>query len=201
MDKATPLRARCHTHPDVTAVALCEVCGHALCLECAIPVRGETIGTECLAERIPDSSLAPPPPAASPRRPVPDRVALLALAVAVGASLLPWTRFGTGSGPLGAWGFSPARYASAVGPLAVAGLALVWAVSRPPRASERVRAVVAIASGTLVAACAVLALIRPVPFTRANPVPLLAVAAGLVAALAWPVWGRMRPDRSKTPLA
>jgi hypothetical protein len=199
MDKATPVRARCHAHPGVAAVAYCDVCGRALCLECAVPVRGEVVGTECLATVLPESSPANHSPPPQPRRTIPDRVALGALALAAVATLLPWTQFGTGSRPFGAWGFSPLRHASAVGPLAAAAVLALWLASRPHAPwAERYRMAIAAGLGTLVVAFSFLALVHPAPFTRGNASPFLALTGGLVAALAWPVWARLRPDRSRT---
>lgn len=198
MDDATPVRARCLTHPGVAAVAFCDSCGGALCLDCAIPVRGEVIGIECLATRVPDSP--PPAEAAAGRRTIPDRVSLGGLLLALLASLLPWTQFGVADGAFGGWG-TPLRYGSLVGPLAAAGLLAIWLASRPGTRAERVRAALAVLAGTLVVIASLLAIGRPPPFTRPSAGPYVAIAGGLTAALAWPVWARLRPDRTKRVIA
>ena len=202
MDKTTPVRARCHLHPGVVAVAYCDQCGTALCLDCAVPVRGEVIGPECLATTVPETIASAAGAPSHPRRPVADRVALGGLALALLATLLPWARFGAGSRAFGAWGFSPLRHASAVGILATAGLAALWFGSRPsgPR-SPRLRGTLAAGFGALIAVFSLLAAWHPVAFTRTSPAPFLAAAGGLVAALAWPVWARLRPNRSTRAVA
>src|SRR6266545_1863923 len=100
-EKSTKSGDRCDLHPASPSVAECQSCGRPLCLACAVPVRGRVLGVECL-----EAALGPGLPAevlpARERWTVPWTIVGLAFAVAVGATLLPWTRFGEGSHPLGA---------------------------------------------------------------------------------------------------
>jgi len=91
----------CATHPGRPAVARCGVCDRPLCLACAVPVRGEAIGAECLSAVLGDEGVPAPPERAHP--PAAPFLALLGSLVAVVGTALPWTRFGPGSGALGAW--------------------------------------------------------------------------------------------------
>ncbi|HYG72419.1 MAG TPA: hypothetical protein VEC15_09075, partial [Actinomycetota bacterium] len=55
---------RCSVHPSEASIATCDVCRRTMCLSCTVPVRGGTVGQECLSIALgPD---APPPEA--PRR-------------------------------------------------------------------------------------------------------------------------------------
>jgi hypothetical protein len=196
MDKAAPGRMRCQTHPTVVAVATCDACGRQLCLDCATPVRGEVFGPECLPDVLPDAPPGPAPDVPA-RRTAADRIALGGLAVAAVASFLPWARFGVGSSAFGAWGFSPPRYATPVGPLAILGVLLLWMSSRPAApASESLRRRIALVAGTLIAVLSLLAVIRPEPFAEPNLVPFAALACGLAAALARPLSLVRRPKRA-----
>jgi hypothetical protein len=91
----------CATHPGRPAVARCGVCDRPLCLACAVPVRGEAIGAECLSAVLGDEGV-PAPPERAHRPPAPF-LALLGALVALAGTTLPWTRFGAGSGAFGAW--------------------------------------------------------------------------------------------------
>src|SRR5437879_3371574 len=102
-EQFTRSAARCLTHPSSPSVALCDSCGRPLCLRCAVPVRGEVYGPECLAEVLgPDGATAATALPAPPRNLLFDLTGL-GLVVAVVASLLPWTRFGQPSGVFGGW--------------------------------------------------------------------------------------------------
>jgi hypothetical protein len=106
------------------------------------------------------------------------RVTGVALVVLVGATVFPWTRFGTASGWFGAWG-APLRWSTVTA--AAASLALlVWIVRRGP---GRVAAWAVGALSIVAAAGAGLAVINPPPFTKASPAPFVALAAGAAAAV------------------
>ena len=49
-ERATKVADRCATHPGRPMAASCERCGRALCIGCAVPVRGVAYGPECLGE-------------------------------------------------------------------------------------------------------------------------------------------------------
>ena len=104
-ERTTKGAERCATHPSRLTVGRCDVCGRPLCVECAVPVRGRVLGAECLPEVLGSDLPAtePPRPWRSLRSPV-DRVIGAAFAVAALATLLPWTRFSTGSGFAGGVG-------------------------------------------------------------------------------------------------
>lgn len=118
-DKAS----KCNRHPGTAAVAECDECGIALCLKCSVPVRGKVLGPECLPEEL-RGELPPPQPT---RR---DRVTFaltgVGATVAAAASVLPWKRYGLGSGPFGAWG-TTMRWSILAGVASIICL-LLWAL-------------------------------------------------------------------------
>lgn len=81
-------------------MASCDACGRALCVACAVPVRGSVVGPECLAEVLPDV----PEPAVPTRPRLWGRwVAGAGFAIVLAASILPWARYGDASGMFEAW--------------------------------------------------------------------------------------------------
>jgi hypothetical protein len=171
---------RCANHPSRTIVAACDVCGRPLCVECAVPVRGRVLGTECIPEILGEQTVIVPPKPWRRRavRSPADRVAGALLAVAAGTTLLPWTRFSSGSGFAGAWALD-ARWSMDVAVVSVVALMLWFLLGRRPRATR----VVAIIGGTLIAAASWLAILNPPPFTKPALAPWLALAAGVGAAV------------------
>lgn len=168
---------RCSLHPGTQAVATCEGCGRALCLWCAVPVRGVAYGAECL-----NLVLGDPPPveAETPRRRAPI-YAVVGFAVALASTVLPWTTFGEGSTLFGAWSLAP-RWALLAAVAALLGFGR--ALTRPRRGihSDRAWDGALIALGTLVVAGSTLEWFRP-PFpSRPSVVPWIAAAAGAFAA-------------------
>lgn len=172
---------RCRVHPGSHAVASCDVCGRSVCLACAIPVRGRTLGAECLSTVLgpdaPVTALPEPEPAAAART-----LARVAFALAVVATMLPWSRFGPGSEALGAWG-RPLRWSTVVAVAAVVGLLLSTGRWFRPGSGSSWDAALA-ATGALVSAGALLAIWRPPDFGPPWVGPWVAVAAGLVACVA-----------------
>ncbi len=57
---------KCYHHPEADAVQECRLCGHPLCADCSVLVKGAPYCRTCLAEKVE----APPPPAAP--APLPD---------------------------------------------------------------------------------------------------------------------------------
>ena len=174
---------RCAVHPTRSSVSRCSNCRRPLCLTCAVPVRGRVLGPECLAEEL--GADAPPEP--SPRAAVPGgrlrAIAGWALVVALAATLLPWSRFGVGSGVFGAWG-RQVRWAHLATLASGAGI-LVWLVRRMLGDGDRRGFDVAIAVlGALTFAGALLAISRPPPFTHTAVGPWVAGIAGAVACAA-----------------
>ncbi len=117
---------RCSVHPGSVAVAVCDGCGRRMCLSCAVPVRGGTVGNECLVR-----VLGPDAPEGHPedRRAPGDTAFLLAglgFVAAVVAAVVPWTNKLTSShvrGFLGSFETSPVSWALASAVAAVVGLA------------------------------------------------------------------------------
>ena len=102
--------------------------------------------------------------------------------VAFVATALPWTRFGVGSGALGAWASWP-RWATLS--VLAATLGCVTWITRQVRSRGGVGLDVAQAVlGGLVTAGALLAITRPPAFTRTWIGPWVALTAGLVAMVA-----------------
>jgi hypothetical protein len=150
-----------------------------MCLACAIPVRGGTLGAECLSSALgPDAvpaERAPIEPGRSARL-----LARIAFALAVLATTLPWSRFGAGAEPFGAWSRSP-KWSLVAAIAAVAGLSLSLARRFASRAGPAWDVVLALAGAVVVAASA-LALLRPPEFTSPWLGPWAALTAGLIAA-------------------
>jgi hypothetical protein len=168
---------RCANHPSRLTVATCELCGRPLCVECAVPVRGRVLGTECLPEVLGDDTPTSPPLRAWQRYRFPiDRVTGASLAVAVVVTLLPWTRFSTGSGFAGAWAIDR-RWSM----LAACGAVLTFVACLGLGRRAAVARSVAIMGGAAIAAGSLLAALNPPPFTKPALAPWIALAAGVVA--------------------
>jgi hypothetical protein len=181
-ERSTKSADRCDVHPGSPSVAMCDGCGRPMCLVCATPVRGRTLGVECLAEAIgPGLASAATPPEE------PARFAWLLIGAAFGvamiATLLPWTRFGEGSGPFGAWG--RAAQWSLVAAIGAAFGLIVWLLMSRARTQPLLLwLVVEAALGAAVALGSVLAAVRPPPFTRPWLGPWIGAPAGLLASAA-----------------
>jgi hypothetical protein len=190
-ERTTKGTERCASHPSRLTVGTCDVCGRPLCIECAVPVRGRVLGPECLSEVLGDDI-----PAATPARPwrrsrAPvDRMIGASLAVAVVATLFPWTRFSTGSGFAGAWALQ-VRWSTLTACAAVIGLALWLTLGRRPQVARTA----AIVCGTLVAVGSLLAALNPPPFTKPALAPWISLGAGAVAA----ALGTFAVSRSPVP--
>ena len=107
-------------------------------------------------------------------------LAWIAFAVAVLATILPWSRFGAGAEPFGAWSRSPA-WSMVAAVAAVMGLSLSIArrfARNPGPAWDLLLAL----AGALVVAASALALLRPPEFTSPWVGPWAALVAGLIAA-------------------
>jgi hypothetical protein len=177
-DERTRGAERCSVHAAAASVATCDGCGRELCLSCAIPVRGRILGVECLASALgPDA----PVPLVEEREPgwPARRVAAVAFAAAVIATVLPWSRFGRGAEVFGAWGTTPS-WSVLVAVAAVAGLAASLLFRVWPHLVRTSEAMVAVAAVVVVAG-SILALARPPAFTSPWLGPWVALGAGLAA--------------------
>jgi hypothetical protein len=171
---------RCANHPSRLTVATCELCGRPLCVECAVPVRGRVLGIECLSEALGEDTPTSPPLRTWRRHRSPiDRVIGASLAVATLVTLLPWTRFGTGSGFAGGWAIDR-RWSM----LAACGAVLTFVAWLGLGRRATVARTVAIMAGALIGAGALLAALNPPPFTKPALAPWIALAAGVVATAA-----------------
>lgn len=157
-------------------MARCDGCGRPLCLACATPVRGGALGAECLQAAIgPD---APVPERTSVGTPPARIVVRAAFALAVVATVLPWSRFGAGSGAFGGWSRSP-RWSIPVAVAATVGLLV--AVGRPRLPGGRVWDAVLVAAGAVLTAGSALSLLAPPDFASPWIGPWVAFFAGLAA--------------------
>ncbi len=181
-ERSTRSDERCDQHPARQAVAHCDGCSRPLCLGCAIPVRGRVLGIECL----PESTDAGASGRSARPRPALTRARLLqgaAFALALFATVLPWSRFGMGASAFGAWG-STVRWALVVTLAALVGC-LLWGIRQATGWPEdQPSDVVLAALGGVLALGALLAIWHPPAFTRASIGPVLAVVAGLGACAA-----------------
>jgi hypothetical protein len=190
-ERTTKGAERCANHPSRTTAGVCDVCGRPLCVECAVPVRGRVLGSECLADVLGDDLAVSTTPGPWRRmRSTPDRLTGAFLAVAALATLLPWTRFSTGSGFAGGWAFD-LRWSMLAAGGATTGLG-VWL-----RAADRpsVARIAAIVCGAAVSAGSLFAILNPPPFTKPALAPWIALVSG-AGALVLGASGRIR---SNTP--
>jgi hypothetical protein len=186
-ERATKVADRCATHPGRPKAAACERCGRSLCIVCAVPVRGVAYGPECLGEVLGDD--APPVEAPKPTRAPADRVAGVALLVALAATLAPWTRFGAGSGWFhGAWS-ADVRWSMLAAISALVG-AIAWWTAKPGRGTIGRRVCLGACVGLAVGA--LLSILNPPPFTKPALAPWVALAAAIVALAALLARGEAR---------
>lgn len=170
----------CSQHPHSPSVGTCEDCGREVCLTCAVPFRGRVLGTECAAKIL---GQEPPPLQVEDRRGRPPRLLTgIGFAIATLATLVPWKKFGEGSGLFGAWGLSP-RWSMLAAAAAILGLA-IWATVAVGRARPGSKWMFALRlMAVLVIAGSVLHLVRPPPFGPSSFGPWVAIAGGLAALL------------------
>jgi hypothetical protein len=182
------ITGRCETHPGRPAVGRCDSCGRLLCIGCAVPVRGQVLGPECVGEVLGQEAtheVASPP--RRPRRPG-LRLAGVGFAGAVVASALPWSnRFSSHeTGLFGGWGFSPLAWSLVAAGAGVIGAAAWVTAQWRPRRGRMLRGAMLALAG-LVAAGAVLYLLGPPPFSHPWLGPWVALGAGTIA-LAGLLW-------------
>ncbi|HEX2088611.1 MAG TPA: hypothetical protein VHI54_01580 [Actinomycetota bacterium] len=166
---------RCATHPAAPEVGQCSVCGRALCLTCATPVRGDLVGPECLSAVLDE---IPPP------TPVPVHVPASANWLVMGGfglvallSIFPWSRYGDSSGFLEAWTVHWSLLAVTAGVAGFAGA--LWLTRRP--ADPRIETALYAGLALVVATAAILHLRRPPPLSASAVAPVLAIGAALIA--------------------
>lgn len=175
-ERATRVADRCASHPGRPVAAACERCGRALCIVCVVPVRGVAYGPECLGKVLGGDA----PPIESPKRTraPSDRVAGVALLVALAATIAPWTRFGTGSSWLhGAWAFD-VRWSMLAAIAALVG-AVAWWSAKPGRGPLGGR--VCLLACAVVAVGSLFSILNPPPFTKPALAPWVALAGAVVA--------------------
>lgn len=149
-----------------------------MCLGCAVPVRGGAVGTECLATALGPDLPEVVPPAREPGERARSWTRI-AFATALLATLLPWSRFGAGSEPFGAWSDS-LRWSMLAATAAAVGLAIAVArkaARRPSPVWDRAAELLAV----LVVSGSLMAVARPPAFTSPWLGPWIAAAAGLAA--------------------
>ena len=174
-ERGTRSLERCDQHPTRSAVARCEGCERPLCLSCAVPVRGSVLGAECLPEPFGPDVPTAPHPGSTPLQ----LVAGAGLALALLGTLLPWSRFGVGSGAFGAWG-EPIRWATLTVVAVLLGI-LAWGARRallqPPHFLDTAIAVL----GGVASLGALLALWHPPAFAPTWIGPWVALLGGAIA--------------------
>ena len=171
-----PRKGRCANHPGEAQVATCDACGRALCLSCAVPVRGSVVGPECVAEVVPEVPDAPVPPGPSPRG---RTMAATGFLITLISSLFPWARYGDASGALQAWAVHWSLLAVAS---SLAGL-VAWFVFRRRRGSRRAEAATLFVLAVAATAGALLHGLHPPALSAASPVGWGIGLAGALLAL------------------
>jgi hypothetical protein len=144
-------------------------------------VRGRVLGSECLAEAL-GSDTPPEIPETLPAGDGRRTVAGAAFAVAALSTILPWSTFGEGAGPFGAWGRSP-RWSLLAALASLAGLGL-WLVLRRRRSATPAGDAALAVLGALVAFGGGLTALRPPYAAHVSLTPWIAAAAGIVALVA-----------------
>jgi hypothetical protein len=173
--QTTSRPGRCANHPAVASVGACDVCRRELCLACAVPVRGQVIGPECLSQVLTDAPPAPNIPV--PARPGGGRLALAGFALVLVASIFPWSRFGDSSRYFGAW----APHSSFVAVMAAAlGLTLI-AFDRYRPVDPRLEIAGVFVLGALSAVTAYLHHRHPPLLSEPTMWPLIAAAGAILA--------------------
>jgi len=179
----------CAQHPDLAAREACGRCGRPLCLDCAIPVRGEVRCARCVREELGDAVPGTDPSPRSAPRVDPAAAALFLAAVLV--SILPWGS--DRAGILSAWSPSPDPWPLvSIALLAAAGMLAL-------RRRQRRRAAHVVAGG-LAVLVGLIALPAP-PFATRTVVPFLVVGLGAVGTglAASRFLGRPREERGRRP--
>jgi hypothetical protein len=178
-DPSSKVLDRCDRHPGSPAVARCDGCGRPMCLACSTPVRGESFGSECLADVLgPDAGDTTDPSPPRPGRGV-RLLALAAFGVAVLATALPWSRFGPGSEALGAW--TRSGHWSLVAAVAAIGGLVITAARLRSRLRDPGWDVAIAGLAALVVVASLLSVLFPPAFSRPWLGPWVAVAAGAMA--------------------
>jgi hypothetical protein len=153
------------------------VCGRGLCLACAVPVRGQVFGPECLS-----TVLVDPPPPQQLQAPVPlrgNRLALTGFGWVLVCSIFPWSRFGDTSRYFGAWS---SRWSFFAATAALLGVAIaVLSLYRPIDARAETMGYAILAAIVVVAAFTYHR--HPPLLSEATAWPLLAALGGAVAML------------------
>jgi hypothetical protein len=179
-EPAPAKKGRCSVHSGEDSVASCDVCGRALCIACAIPVRGSVVGQECLSEVLEDPPPAPDPPGPPPRA---RAIAVAGFLLVVGSSILPWARYGDASGWFGAW--TPNWSLLAV-VAALAGAVLMLLRRRTPW-DQRVQSLILVALAVVALVSVTMHALHPPPLSERAPLgwglALLGSCAALLGAL------------------
>jgi hypothetical protein len=166
---------RCVHHPSRTAIARCSACNEPVCLACAVPVRGRVLGPECLATELGDPAITTPPEA--DRAVAGSWVAVAGAALALLATVGPWTRTGAGDRLFGAW-VPSVRWSMVAAVAAVALLpAAWWFRTRPARAG----AILVTVGGSAIVFASALAIAFPPTFQAASWGPWVAAIGGTIA--------------------
>ena len=167
---------RCAQHEDRPAEGVCGRCGRALCVECAIPFRGELRCEPDAALELGDPA---PPPQPRSRRVGLDRVALVLLIVAVASTIPPWHRSGTLTSLFSVWRPLPDIWSTLAAVASVAATAVLLFALVRRSGSRRLRLAWALLAGAA-AASTLITLLRAPDFfsTTAAPMVMLAAAGG-----------------------
>ncbi|MDQ4005584.1 MAG: B-box zinc finger protein [Actinomycetota bacterium] len=180
----------CAEHPDRPAVGTCGRCGRALCVECAIPFRGEL---RCEADAALELGDPTPEPQPNRRRVGIDHVALALLVIALASTIPPWHRSGTLTSTLSVWRPFPDPWSTVAAGAVVTAIGLLVLTVRRPRTGRAVRVVWALLAALAWASTLVTFLRAPEFFSTTLAPVVMLVAAGGAALL-----GLVRARRFRT---
>ena len=174
-----PLGEPCAIHSDRPSVGRCTRCQRTVCLQCAIPFRGEVLCETCAARELGDPAPEPEP---ARWRPASRHLAAGLAVVATVATVPPWHRSGTLTSPLSAWNPAVEAAATVASASAVLAAILSLALLAVPRARRSLAAAAAVLAAAAFVVGGVMVVQTP-DFFAFTAAPYVFLAAAAVTAV------------------